>query len=194
MADAFYVLFFPLCFLAFALLIRRGNRGSLVATSLDGLIAGLGVAALSAAFVVAEVIRVTGGGALAAATQLVYPLGDLLLFALAVGGLARACRGAFARSSPSPASPSRPMPSATGSTSSSPTSRFGYVANGVAWPISLTLLAVAVWILPARRGEPGVGPDRRASRCRPSAWRSAWASWSPRASCTSAGPPSRWPR
>ena len=29
-----------------------------------------------------------------------------------------------------------------------PTSRFGYVANGVAWPISLTLLAVAVWILP----------------------------------------------
>jgi hypothetical protein len=39
-ADVFYVGFFPLCFLAFALLIRRGNRSSLAATSLDGMIAG----------------------------------------------------------------------------------------------------------------------------------------------------------
>ena len=148
-ADAFYVGFFPLCFLAFALLIRRGNRGSLFTTSLDGLIAGLGVAALSAAFVVAEVIRVTGGGALAAATQLVYPLGDLLLFALCVGGLLvlpRGFRPFFAIACLALGT------NAIGDAFNllQPTSRFGYVANGVAWPISLTLLAIAVWILPPK--------------------------------------------
>jgi hypothetical protein len=37
-ADGFYVCFFPLCFLAFALLVRRGNRSSLVAT---GMAAGM---------------------------------------------------------------------------------------------------------------------------------------------------------
>ena len=148
-ADAFYVGFFPLCFLAFALLIRRGNRGSLFATSLDGLIAGLGVAALSAAFVVAEVIRVTGGGPLAAATQLVYPLGDLLLLALCVGGmlvLPRGFRPFFAIACVALGA------NAIGDTFNllQPTSRFGYVANGAAWPISLTLLAIAVWILPPK--------------------------------------------
>src|SRR3984957_417530 len=72
-ADGFFVCFFLLCLLAFALLIRRENKSSLVSISLDGLIAGLGVAAVSAAFVVAAVIRITGGGALAAATNLAYP-------------------------------------------------------------------------------------------------------------------------
>ena len=148
-ADVFYVAFFPVCFLGFALLIRRGNRGSLFVTSLDGLIAGLGVAALSAAFVVAEVIRVTGGGSLAAATQLAYPLGDLLLLALCVGGLLvlpRGFRPFFAIACIALGA------NAIGDTFNllQPTSRFGYVANGVAWPISLTLLAIAVWILPPK--------------------------------------------
>ncbi len=154
LADAFYVTFFPLCFLAFALLIRRGNRGSLLATSLDGLIAGLGVAALSAAFVVAAVMRVTGGGALAAATNLVYPMGDMLLLALCVGGLlvlpkgfrpffALACVALGANAI------------GDGFNLLQPTSRFGYVANGAAWPISLTLIAVAVWILPPKVENPG---------------------------------------
>ena len=35
------------------------------------------------------VIRITGGGALAAATNLAYPLGDVLLCALAIGGFLR---------------------------------------------------------------------------------------------------------
>ncbi len=153
-ADAFYVGFFPLCFLGFALLIRRGNRGSLVATSLDGLVAGLGVAALSAAFVVAAVIRVTGGGPLAAATQLVYPLGDLLLLSLCVGALfvlPRGFRPFFALAGLALGA------NAIGDTFNllQPASRFGYVANGIAWPISLTLLAVAVWILPPRVEHPG---------------------------------------
>jgi PAS domain S-box-containing protein len=154
LADAFYVGFFPLCFLALALLIRRGNRSSLLATSLDGLIAGLGVAALSAAFVVAAVMRVTGGGALVAATNLAYPLGDVLLLALAVGGLLvlpKGFRPFFALVCVALAGNAI----GDGFNLLQPTSRFGYVANGVAWPISLTLIAVAVWILPPRVENPG---------------------------------------
>ena len=153
-ADGFYVGFFVLCFLAFALLIRRGNKSSLVTTSLDGLIAGLGVAAVSAAFVVAAVIRITGGGALAAATNLAYPLGDVLLLALAVGGLLVLPRGFrlfFTLASIAL------VANAIGDSFNllQPMSRFGYVSNGAAWPISLTLLALAVWILPANIEKPG---------------------------------------
>jgi two-component system, sensor histidine kinase and response regulator len=153
-ADAFYVFFFPLCFVAFALLIRRGNKSSLVATSLDGLIAGLGVAAVSAAFVVAAVLRVTGGGTLAAVTGLAYPLGDVLLLAVAIGGFAvlpRGFRPFFALAGVALAANAI----GDGFNLLQPTSRFGYVANGAAWPISLTLLAIAVWILPANIEHPG---------------------------------------
>ncbi len=153
-ADAFYVCFFPLCFVSFALLIRRGNKSSLVATSLDGLIACLGVAAVSAAFVVAAVIRVTGGGTLAAVTGLAYPLGDILLLALAVGGFAvlpRGFRPFFAIAGVALAANAI----GDGFNLLQPMSRFGYVANGAAWPISLTLLAIAVWILPAHIEHPG---------------------------------------
>jgi len=148
-ADAFYVGFFLVCFAGLALIIRRGNRSSLIAISLDGLIAGLGMAAVSAAFVVAEVVRVTGGDALSAATQLTYPLGDLLLFAFCVGGilvLPKGFRPFFAVACVAL------VANAIGDTFNllQPTSTFGYIANGVAWPISLTLLAVAVWILPPR--------------------------------------------
>ena len=154
-ADAFYVGFFLVCFAALALIIRRGNRSSLFAISLDGLIAGLGMAAVSAAFVVAEVVRVTGGDALSAATQLVYPLGDLLLFSFCVGGilvLPKGFRPFFAVACVALGA------NAIGDTFNllQPTSTFGYVANGVAWPISLTLLAVAVWILPPRVESSGV--------------------------------------
>jgi two-component system sensor histidine kinase/response regulator len=149
LADVFYVGFFPLCFMGFAFLIRRGNRSSLVTTSLDGLIAGLGVAALSAAFVVAAVIRVTGAGALSTAFSLSYPLGDILLFTLCVGGLAvlpRGFRPFFAIACVALAANAI----GDGFNLLQPASRMGYIANGAAWPISLTLLALAVWILPPK--------------------------------------------
>src|SRR5579859_4465622 len=87
-ANGLWFGFFPLCYVGFMLVIRRGNSGSLVATALDGLIIGLAVASLSAAWVFDTVLRVAGGSALATAVNMAYPLGDLLLLALAVGGLA----------------------------------------------------------------------------------------------------------
>ena len=153
-ADASYVFFFPLCFIAFALLIRRGNRSSLVATSLDGIIACLGVAALSAAFVVSIVIKVTGGGTFATVTNLAYPLGDVLLLALAVGALLvlpRGYRPFFAIAGLAL------LANAIGDGFNllQPDSRLGYVADAMAWPVALTLLALAVWVLQPEVEQPG---------------------------------------
>ena len=86
-ADAFYLSFFPLCFISFMMVIRRGNGGSLVSTSLDGIIAALAVASVCAACVFSTVLKAAGGSALSAATNMMYPVGDLLLLALAVGGI-----------------------------------------------------------------------------------------------------------
>jgi signal transduction histidine kinase/DNA-binding response OmpR family regulator/HPt (histidine-containing phosphotransfer) domain-containing protein len=148
-ADGFYVAFFPLCYLSFMLLIRRGNDRSLVATSLDGLIVGLAVAALTAAFLFDTVLRATGGGDLSTATSLAYPVGDILLLALAVGALAvlsRDYRHFFALAAVAMAV------NATGDMFNllQPDSKVGYVTNAVVWPISLLMLAVAAWVQPAR--------------------------------------------
>jgi signal transduction histidine kinase/CheY-like chemotaxis protein/HPt (histidine-containing phosphotransfer) domain-containing protein len=148
-ADGFYVAFFPLCYLSFMMLIRRGNDRSLAATSLDGLIVGLAVASLTAAFLFDTVLHATGGGDLATATSLAYPVGDILLLALAVGALfvlSRDYRRFFAIAAVAMAV------NATGDMFNllQPDSKVGYVTNAAVWPISLLMLAIAAWVLPAR--------------------------------------------
>jgi PAS domain S-box-containing protein len=147
-ADGFYVGFFVLCFTALAVLIRRGNRSSLTATALDGLIAALGVGAVTAAFVVNAVIQVSGVGRLAAVTDLIYPLGDILLLGLCIGGfkvLPKGYRPFFTLGGIAFAA------NALGDAFNllQPDSRFGYIANGAAWPISITLLTIGAWVLHA---------------------------------------------
>ena len=81
-SDPFYLAFYPVSYVALALLVRaridrfRGNPW------LDGVIASLAVAALGAAVVFDKVISTTGGNPLMVATNLAYPLADLLLLAL----------------------------------------------------------------------------------------------------------------
>ena len=83
-SDPFYLAFYPVSYVALALLLRaridrfRGNLW------LDGVIASLAVAALGAAVVFDKVISTTGGNPLVVATNLAYPLADLLLLALVV--------------------------------------------------------------------------------------------------------------
>jgi PAS domain S-box-containing protein len=152
-ADGFYIGVFPLCFTGLALLIRGGNRKSLLETSLDGLIAGLGVASISAAYLFNAVMRARGGGDLSTAFNLAYPCGDVLLLALAIGALVVLSKEyrpflamvAFAFAS-----------NAIGDTYNllAPSSKAGYVANSVSWPISLLLIATAVWAFPAHLERP----------------------------------------
>jgi two-component system, sensor histidine kinase and response regulator len=147
-ADAFYIGFFPLCFIAFVLVIRRGNSGSLVATSLDGIIAGLGVAALSAAYAFSAVWNLAGGSALSTATSMAYPVGDLLLFCLAVGGLAILPKE-YKRFLVIASVALTANAIGDGFNLLQPNSKIGYITNAAAWPVALLLLAIAAWVQPA---------------------------------------------
>ena len=83
-ADPFYLAFYPVSYVALALLLRKRMRGFQGHLWLDGVIASLAVAAVGAAVVFDEVLRTTGGSALMVATNLAYPLADLLLLSLVV--------------------------------------------------------------------------------------------------------------
>lgn len=85
-ADALWLAFYPCAVAALLLLVRsRRGGGSSRVSWLDGAIGGLGIAAAGAAAVFTPILEATGGSALVVATNLAYPLGDLLLVALVIG-------------------------------------------------------------------------------------------------------------
>jgi len=86
-ADVFYLLMYPLAYLAVMLLIRSEVRSFKASVWLDGAVAGLGAAAIVSAFVFDTIISSVSGSPAAVAVNLAYPIGDLLLLALAVGAL-----------------------------------------------------------------------------------------------------------
>jgi two-component system cell cycle response regulator len=86
-SDAFYLGFFPPAYVSFVLLLRARLRDVPRSLWLDGLIAGLTASGLGAALVFQAVLDATEGSAIAVATNLAYPLGDLVLLALVIGFL-----------------------------------------------------------------------------------------------------------
>jgi two-component system, cell cycle response regulator len=87
-ADPFYLAFYPVSYVALALLLRKRMRDFRGNLWLDGMIASLAVAALGAAIVFDAVLKSTGGSTLVVATNLAYPLADVLLLALVVATFA----------------------------------------------------------------------------------------------------------
>ncbi|MGI8593128.1 MAG: hypothetical protein ACR2ML_01955, partial [Solirubrobacteraceae bacterium] len=86
-ADIGYLGLYPPMYAGLALLLRSRVRGAHATFWVDGLIGALAVGALAAAFVFHAVLQSTGGSPAAIATNLAYPLADLLLGALVVGVL-----------------------------------------------------------------------------------------------------------
>ncbi len=84
-ADLLYLALYPACFVALAWLARArlGHFGSRL--GLDGLIAGLTVAALATAVAFGPILGSLDDDALAVATNLAYPLCDVVLMAMVVG-------------------------------------------------------------------------------------------------------------
>jgi diguanylate cyclase (GGDEF)-like protein len=84
--DAFFLAFYPVAYLGVGLLVRdtipaKGSR----AIWLDGIIAAFGVAAVEATIVIAYVARHNVvGGRFAIATNIAYPIGDLVLVTMLV--------------------------------------------------------------------------------------------------------------
>jgi two-component system cell cycle response regulator len=82
--DALYLAYYPFLFVGLGLLIRARFRGANASYWLDGLIAGLGLSAVAAGVVLDPILASTGGSVAAVATNLAYPVGDLLLFLVVV--------------------------------------------------------------------------------------------------------------
>src|SRR5271157_4212440 len=87
-ADAFYILFYPLACLAIVLLTRKEAKKLPLTSWLDGMMTGLGAAAVVAAFAFDTIAKGVSGSPLTVATLLAYPIGDLVLLAFVVGALA----------------------------------------------------------------------------------------------------------
>lgn len=87
-ADAGYLLFCPLAFAGILSLVRQRISGAPRTLVVDALAAALAAGALSAALVAQPILANARGGSLAVATNLAYPLSDLLLLGLIVGATA----------------------------------------------------------------------------------------------------------
>jgi diguanylate cyclase (GGDEF)-like protein len=82
-ADAFYLAFYPLVYGGLILLLRARVRRFHASQWLDGLATGLCVAAAGSAIVLPPIIAAGEGSTAAITTNLAYPLGDLVVLALA---------------------------------------------------------------------------------------------------------------
>jgi len=144
-ADGFYLMFYPVTYVALMLLLRRSVRRFSLASWLDGAVAGLGAAAVCATFAFEEVLHHAGGSAAGVAVNLAYPVGDVLLLGLVVGGAAIVTGR-------------RKLPwllLAAGYALNTvgdifnvlgTTSHIGTVFNDIAWPVAILLVAAAAWV------------------------------------------------
>jgi diguanylate cyclase (GGDEF)-like protein len=154
LADAFYLGFYPLTYAGVFLLVRRQVKRFTASTWLDGAIAGFGAAAVCAEFALRGSSSL-GASTAAVATNLAYPIGDLLLLTLVVAGSAvlpgrRKARWlllAVGYAINSVGDTANLFQSSVGS------SHVGTVLNAVAWPTSILLVSLSVW-LPEQRPDP----------------------------------------
>ena len=88
LSDAFWLAFYPPAYVGLLLLLRSRLAEFRPSLWLDGVVAALALAAVGSAVVFDAVLSATGGSSAAVATNLSYPLADLLLLGLAVATLA----------------------------------------------------------------------------------------------------------
>jgi two-component system, cell cycle response regulator len=87
-SDVLWIVYYPIVYVAVAMLLRARVARFHAALWVDGALAALAVGALSAAVVFQSVLDTTGGAPLEVATNLAYPLGDLILLGMVTGGVA----------------------------------------------------------------------------------------------------------
>jgi diguanylate cyclase (GGDEF)-like protein len=151
-ADVLYLGFYPPTFLALALLVRSRVSRFNASVWLDGVMAALAAAAVGAAVLLEVVLKGTESQLLATATDLAYPLGDIVLVALVAGvfgitgwrpGRAWTAIGAALL-----------LTAIADSIYLYQTAVGTYTAGTILdalWPASLLLIAGAAWLVPERR-------------------------------------------
>ncbi len=145
-ADAMYLGFYPAAYLGIGLLLRGRMRALPAALWLDGAIGGLAVAALGAAFAFGPVLTDTHGAPLTVATNLAYPLADLLLLGLLAGIIA--LTGWRARGEWLWLAAGFAVFAVSDSIYLIQSASGTYVSNGildVGWPGAMVIIAMAAW-------------------------------------------------
>jgi diguanylate cyclase (GGDEF)-like protein len=158
-ADGFYMAFYPLAYVGILIFMRGEVKKLTMSNWLDGIVAGLGSAAVCSAFAFHAIVHSTGASALATATDLAYPIGDLLLLGLVVG-----CTAVLSgkRKAPWILLAIGIGANVIGDTfavfgSDSWISNF---AQATAWPIAILLISMALWVRP-RPSDP-LAPEKAA--------------------------------
>jgi diguanylate cyclase len=146
--DVFYLGFYPLAYVAAVIFIRGDTRRLTTPNWLDGAVASIGTASVCAAFVFSRVLHLAGGDPAATATNLAYPVGDVLLLSLIMGG-STVMPGR--RKAPWLLMAAGLAVNAVGDTAnlfgtSFGASRIGFIFNSIAWPASLLALSISVWL------------------------------------------------
>jgi two-component system cell cycle response regulator len=151
-ADIGYLAFYPLAYIALALLVRARVGSLLSGLWLDGVLVASAVAAVATALAIEPILDAsTEGSTAAVATNLAYPIADLTLLTLIVAGSALAgWRGGRAWVL---------LGAGLGVLALSDglyllqSAKGTYVAGGLldaAWPLGALLLAGAAWTRPSR--------------------------------------------
>jgi diguanylate cyclase len=146
LADVFYLGFFPLTYVAFSIFMRGEVRKLATFSWLDGAVAGVGAAAVCAAFAFHGILHLVGGSSIAAVTNLAYPVADLLLLALVVGS---STLMSGRRKAPWILMAGGIAINVGGDTANLFTSSSGHqglVLNAIAWPASILFLSMSVWL------------------------------------------------
>jgi diguanylate cyclase (GGDEF)-like protein len=146
-ADLGYIAFYPLTYVGIALLLRSRAKGISWTLWLDAVTASLAAATFGAAVIVEIVHDTTDGSLSTVATNLAYPLGDVLLLSAIVG--------VFALSDWRPERQWLVIGAAILTTLIADTTFLFQAAAGtyvegewidVLWPLSMLLLANAAWV------------------------------------------------
>ena len=147
-ADGFYLAYFPLAYVAIFIFLRGEMRRLASPSWLDGAVASAGAAAAVAAFAFNSLVRFSGGSTGRTLTVLAYPIGDLLLFSLVVGGTT--VMSARHRT-PWLLLAGGVAINVVGDTShafSASLGQPGFVLASIDWPASILLMSIAVWVRP----------------------------------------------
>ena len=152
LADVFYLGYYPPSYVALALLVRFRLSRFNASVWLDGVMAALAIASLGAAILLEVILRQTHGGLLSDATNLAYPLGDIVLLALLAGVFALAgWRPGWGWATIAAALVVNVI---ADSVYLYQTAVGTYVSGTILdalWPLSLLLLAYAAWAAPTRQ-------------------------------------------
>ena len=151
LADVFYIGFYPLAYVATVQMLRSAMGRLSRPNWLDGVVAGLGAAAICAAFAFHSILHAAGGSVATAATNLAYPIGDLLLLSLVIGGTVLLSGRSNLPWFLLAIGITLNVIGDTANLFSSSTifaTKLGTDFNAVAWPASLILMSMSVWLKP----------------------------------------------